>query len=222
MKIYTKLSFIILIIAFANKSFAQKKISEGTITYDISIKSAKSDKSLPNGLNGAALNIYLKPTQSRSEMTSSLGKETDVFDNKAGKGFILKEYSGQKLMITLTNQNWSQKNQWNENLKFMVSNEIETIAGYQCKKAIGTSEDGRTVTVYFAPDIVIVNDKYNGSFSQLPGLPIKYELTSGDLIFTYTLKTVNYDPVASALFAEPKTGFRIMTYNENQQLKKGE
>ena len=96
-------------------------------------------------------------------MKSSLGTETNVYDNKSDKGFILKEYSGQKLMITVNKENWIQKNQWNDNMKFNISDDLETIAGYKCKKAVGTTADGRSFTVYFAPDIVITNKKYNNS-----------------------------------------------------------
>src|SRR6478672_3197677 len=104
-------------LSFATSSFAQKQLTEGTVTYDISIESAKAEAPIANGLNGAALTLFLKPSISRTEMSSTLGTETTVFDNKLGKGFILKEYSGQKLMITTNRDNWLQKNQWNDNLK---------------------------------------------------------------------------------------------------------
>ena len=221
MNIISKILFSGLLLASVTQIQAQKQLVEGTITYNITITSAKSEAPVANGLNGASLKIYLNSKESRSEMTSTLGTETNVFDNTTGKGFILKEYSGQKLMITLNKQNWLQKNEWNDNLKFTIGSQVENIAGYSCKKATGVSDDGRTITVYFTPSIVIANKKYNSSFDQLPGLPVKYEVKSGNLVFNYTLDNLNYDPVAATMFDAPKSGFRIMTYEENQQLKKG-
>ncbi|MDB5201451.1 MAG: hypothetical protein JWQ27_860 [Ferruginibacter sp.] len=200
---------------------AQKQFGEGTISYDIAIEATNADAPIAGGLSGAELTLYLKPTVSRSEMKSSLGVETNVYDSKAGKGFILKEYSGQKLMISTTRQNWLQKNQWNDNMRFTISNELQEIAGYKCKKAVGSTTDGKTFTVYFTPDIVLTNKQYNNSFEQLPGLPVQYELQSGNLVFKYTLKKISDEPVAAAKFDAPKSGFRVMTYEENQQLKKG-
>lgn len=221
MNLITKIVASTFIFLSGYNVFAQKNITEGTLSYTISIQSANSEAPVANNLNGAKFNIYLTPSESRSEMISSLGIETNVYNNNTGKGFILKEYSGQKLMITLNKENWSQKNEWNDNLKFTISNEVKSIGGYDCKKATGTANDGKTITVYFAPGISIANKKYNNSFDQLPGLPVQYELRSGNLNFKYLLTGINYDPIASAKFDAPKAGFRIMTYDENQQLKKG-
>ncbi|MBS1496520.1 MAG: hypothetical protein JSU03_02535 [Bacteroidetes bacterium] len=200
---------------------AQKNISEGLIKYSISIESSKTDAPLANKLNGATFNVYLTPTESRTEMISTLGTETNVYNNNSGKGFILKEYSGQKLMITLNKENWLQKNEWNNNLKFTISNEVKSIAGYECKKATGITSEGKMITVYYAPGITVANKEYNNSFDNLPGLPVQFELKSGNLVFKYQLTDINNDPVAASKFDTPKTGFRIMTYEENQQLKKG-
>ena len=222
MKCLIKIGLVVLFFASVNNIYGQKQFSEGTLTYSISIQSDKTEAPVSNSLNGAELNLFIKPFQSRSEMKSTLGTETNVYDNRSGKGFILKEYSGQKLMITVNKENWAQKNQWNDNMKFITSNDLENIAGYKCKKAVGATLDGRSFTVYFAPDIIVTNKKYNNSFEQLPGLPVQYELKSGNLIFKYTLSNISYDPVASVKFDAPKAGFRIMSYEENQQLKKGE
>ena len=155
-------------------------------------------------------------------MISTPGTETTVYDNKNGKGFILKEYSGQKLMITTTADNWAQKNQVNSNLNFEVQMGTTVIGGYTCKKATSKSENGKTYTVYYDPSIIIVNKQYNNAFSQLAGLPVQYELSSGNLVFKYTLIGMSMDVLSASKFEAPKTGFRIMSYEENQQLKKGE
>src|SRR5690606_9166865 len=111
-----------------------------------------------------------------------------------GKGFILKEYSGQKLMITMTRQNWEQKNKKNKTVEFAVDNEWVTIAGVRCKKATGTTEDGNNWVVYFDPTKQIADKDYNNAFSQLPGLPVQYEMKSGNLTFSYTLDQINNNP----------------------------
>lgn len=217
------LQFIALLICscFVFNSYGQKIISEGILQYKISIESTKSENEMVNSLNGAELTLYLKPTVSRSEMKSTLGMESTVFNIRNGAGFILKEYSGQKLMISMNEENWSQKNRLYENMNFTLANEMFSIAGYQCKKATAILADGKVFTVYFDPSLLISNKKYNNAFFNLPGLPVQYELQSGNLNFKYILSRINYDAVPQSKFEAPKTGFRIMTYEENQQLKKG-
>jgi len=200
---------------------AQKQLSEGTVSYTISIDSDK-EPALASGLDGATLSLFLKPSVSRTDMSSKLGTETTVYDTRNNKGFILKEYSGQKLMITVNKENWLQKNQWNDDITFTIDDQLRDIAGYQCKKATGKNAEGKEFVVYFTPEISVVNSTYNNSFAQLPGLPVQYELKSGNLRFKYTLTKISYDPVSAVKFEAPRTGFRIMTYEENQQLKKAE
>ncbi len=221
MKIFTMLAVLALGL-FSSNTFAQKVFTEGMLKYNISIESANGEKQLSSTLNGATLSVFLTKEKSRSEMISTPGTETTVYDNKNGKGFILKEYSGQKLMITTTAENWSQKNQVNSNLNFETLQGTTTIGSYVCKKAIAKSENGKTYTVYYDPSIIIANKQYNNAFSQLAGMPVQYELSSGNLIFKYSLIGVNSEILTAAKFEAPKTGFRIMSYEENQQLKKGE
>lgn len=207
---------------FNTKTSAQKILNDVVLTYDISIQSAKGEKQIAGALNGATLSLYLTKDKSRSEMISTPGTESTIFDNKTGKGFILKEYSGQRLMVTTNSDNWSQKNQVNSKLKFNIDNSTEVIAGYNCKKAIAESGDGKLYTVYFDPTYSIVNKTYNNAFPQIPGLPVQYELESGNLKFKYLLSKLSNEAINVTKFEAPKSGFRVMTYEENQQLKKGE
>ena len=199
----------------------QKLFNEGILTYNISIESSKGEKQVTGSLNGAVINIYLTREKSRTEMISTPGTETTVFDDKTGKAFILKEYSGQKLMISLTEENRAEKNKVNSNLKFVIDNSITTVAGYACKKATAVSADGKSYTVFFDPTVTPVNKDYNYGFPQLPGLPVQYELQSGNLVFRYSLVKYSAESIAANKFEVPKTGFRVMSYEENQQLKKG-
>ena len=206
---------------FFNNSFAQKGVNEATLSYNIGIESLNDKPALSKSLDGATLTVYLKGTASRSDMVSSLGTESNLYDSKTGNGFILKEYSGQKLMISLTKENWAQKNQYFQNMQFSIDNTEQTIAGFKCRKATAKLDGGKNFVVYFMPDMLTANKEYNNAFNQLPGIPVKYELESGKLKFTYTLTNITYDNIPVSKFDIPKSGFRIMTYDENQQLKKG-
>ena len=154
-------------------------------------------------------------------MVSSLGKEITIFNSKTDNAVILKEFSGQKLMITLTKNNWKTKNTQNSGLKFDLLNETKVVAGYTTRKAIAKTAEGRSFVVYYTTDLIPVNKEYDATFTNLPGLPIEYEVESGKTKFKYTLSRISYEPVLVSQFDFPTNGYRVMTYEENQQLKKG-
>lgn len=219
---YSRLVFFLALSFFAQNISAQKILSEGKLVYKISIESTNGEKQPGGSLTGATLSVFLTKDKSRTEMISTPGTETLIYDSKLRKGTILREYSGQKLMITATAENWAQKNQVNNTLTFTTDKTPVTIAGYTCNKATAQSSDGKKYTVYYDPSTEIANKTYNNAFPQLRGLPVQFELQSGNLVFKYTLTDYNTEEVQSGKFSAPTAGFRIMTYEENQQLKKGE
>lgn len=208
------------LLALMLPAHAQRSIAEATIVYDMEIQNGNGPQAAGT-LTGAETTIYLKGNNSRTDMISSLGKEVTIYNSKTNSAVILKEFSGQKLMITLTKENWIAKHKMYSNIKFELTSETKTIAGYNTKKAIAKMPDGKTFEVYYAPELVPANKEYDPTFSTLPGLAIQYEIESGKMKFKYTLSKINYDAVQVSLFDFPVSGYRVMTYEENQNLKKG-
>ena len=213
-------SLFISMMAAAISSTAQKTLSDGTLVYDIVIQTGSKEPQMADALDGATTTVYLKGSKSRTDMVNSLGNESTIHDSKSGNAVVLKEYSGQKLMITLTNENWLAKNKAYDNITFTLTDETKTIAGYTCKKAIAKMSNGKTFVVYYSPDIVAENKDYNATFKNLPGLAMQYEIENGTMKINYTLAKINFDPVPVAKFDFPKTGYRVMTYEESQAVKK--
>ncbi|MBP6430203.1 MAG: DUF4412 domain-containing protein [Ferruginibacter sp.] len=200
--------------------FAQKTISEGTIVYDVTVNTGNKEPQMADALDGATTTVYLKGAKSRTDMVSALGNESNIHDAKTGNAVILKEYSSQKLMITLTKENWESKNKAYKDVTFEFTNDTKTIAGYNCKKAIAKMANGKTFVVYYSSDVVVANKEYNHTFINLPGLAMEYEIEAGKTKIKYTLSKIDFGVVAASKFDTPKTGYRVMTYEENQQMKK--
>ncbi len=209
--------FIVLLLLNAFTLNAQKIISEGTLTYNISIQTGSSEPKMADMLDGATTTIYIKANQSRSELVSGLGSEVTIYDSKKESGVILKDYSGQKLMITLTKEDWDKKNSKYEGITFETTNETMNIAGYNCKKAIAKLRDGSSFVVYYTPELEVAEKDYDSQFKNLPGLALQYEWQSGKIKFKYTLSNISFDSVSSSKFEIPKSGYRIMTYSETKK-----
>jgi len=214
-----KISYILTlagIILSAGQVTAQRKLTEATISYDIIINTSNKAAQPADLLDGATSVIYLKGNSSRSEMVSSLGTQSTIVDGKTGNVTMLKDYGEQKYMIKMTPDNWKQSNRKYEGVSFTYANEYKTIAGYNCQKAIGRLADSSTFTVYFTKELVPVNKDFQYLNKNLPGLAMEYEATLGKMRVTYTVSTINFNPVVQSKFDLPKSGYRVMTYEESK------
>ena len=214
---FSNAGILIIYLLSAFTASAQKVISEGTLVYNISIQTGSGEPKMADMLDGATTTIYIKGSQSRSELVSGLGSEVTIYDSKNGSGVILKDYSGQKLMITLTKDDWDKKNSKYEGITFETTNETLNIAGYNCKKAIAKLKDGSSFVVYYTPELEVADKGYDSQFKNLPGLALQYEWQSGKMKFKYTLSKINFDAVSSIKFDIPKSGYRVMTYGETKK-----
>lgn len=215
MKKTLNLIIVLFILSALNRADAQKRITEGTISYDIVVSTGNSNPSIADMFDGATSIVYLKGPQTRFERVSSLGVESTIIDNKTGKVTVLKEYGEQKYMITMTPENWKDANKKYEGITFGYENEYKDIAGYKCQKAVGTMKDGTKINVFFTKDLVPNNREFEYAYKSLPGMAMEYETTIGNLKVTYTVSKVNFGIVPAVKFDLPKSDFRVMTYEES-------
>ncbi len=216
MKLYKTILFVASFFVCLS-SQAQKNLSEGSLVYNITVETGSAEPKMADMLDGATTTVYLKGTQSRTEMISGLGSEATIYNATNGSGVILKDYSGQKLMITLTPQDWEKNNKKYEGITFENTGETADIAGFSCKKAIARLKDGSTFTVYYTTDVNVSNKNYDYQFKTLPGLAVQYEMTNGKMKFKFTLSKINYSVVPPAKFEIPKSGYRVLTYEETKK-----
>lgn len=205
------------VLLLASISFGQRKLSEATIYYDIVINTSNATPSAADMLDGATLVISLKGASSRSDMISSLGKQSTIIDGRTGSVAILKEYGNQKFMTTLTKDDWGNSNKKYDGIAYAIQNDFKTIAGYNCQKAIGKLQDGTSFTVYFTKELVPENDDFQYMTKNLPGLAMQYEASLGKTKVVYTVSQINFNVVPLSKFDLPKAGYRVMTYGENMR-----
>jgi GLPGLI family protein len=216
-----KKHFVILLISCLGMLYtasAQRKVSELTLVYDASISSGSKEPKLADAFDGHTKTIYVKGNMSRAEMASAIFSSAAIHDSKAGTSVVLKEVSGQKLLIRMTSENWAETNKRYEGITFANTSDTKTIAGYNCIKAVATFPDGTTFSVYYTPDIVPENKDYEYLFKNLNGLPLEYELVQGKLTIKYTVSKINLNPVPASKFDIPKSGYREMTYEESKKM----
>lgn len=198
--------------------YSQKKVTELTLVYDASVSSGNAEPKMADAFDGATSTLYLKGNLSRLEMNSALFSSTTIHDSKTGTATVLREVSGQKLMIRMSAENWKEKNRRYENMVFTNTGETKDIAGYKCQKAEAKTADGATFTVYYTPELVPENRDYDYQFRTLNGLPLEYILTRGKMTIKYTVSKISLNPVPASKFDLPQSGYRVMTYEESKKI----
>ena len=212
-----KLTTLVVLTVFLTLSaMGQKKFTEGTISYDIVINTGSDKPKAADFFDGATSTVYLAGNKSRTEMVSSLGTQSTIIDGAKNSIAILKEYGEQKYMIQLTPSNWREANRKFENVQFTYSDDTKTILGYKTKKAVGKLADGTTFTVWYTTDLIPENKDFQYVNRSLPGLAMQYESNMGSLNVVYTVSKLNFNPVPSAKFDLPKSGYRVMSYEESK------
>jgi len=215
--VYTYLVLFLLPDLFITAA-AQKRITEGKITYDLIINTGEKDPKIADMFDGATSTLYIKGKSSRWELVSSLGKQSIIIDGKTGNATELREYGDSKYMITMTPENWKESNKKYEGTTFSYYEEYKSIQGYNCQKALGKMKDGTEFTVYFTRELIPENKDFQYANKDLPGLAMEYESAIGNLKVIYRVSQISFNVIPAATFDLPKTGFRVLTFEESNKI----
>ncbi|MFL5773577.1 MAG: hypothetical protein ACJ75F_10490, partial [Flavisolibacter sp.] len=101
---------LILSLGLVCEAHAQKKFTEGTISYDIVINTGSDKPRNADYLDGTTVVNYIKGNKSRTETVSLLGTLTTIHDRDKNSIVILKEFGEQKYMVTMTPDDWKDAN----------------------------------------------------------------------------------------------------------------
>ena len=204
--------FILLLIC-AHNVYSQKRLSEGSIRYEVAMETAQ-DKVVSK----ASFIQMVKGSHYRSELSNNLGKTTTIFDIREGNGCSLREYGAQKIMIPMNRNQWDKKAEINKNMLFKLSDEKKEIIGYPCTMATAVMEDSSLVVVFFTQEIIPENLGMELQFSQLPGIVLEYKSIKKKSQVTYSAVSINFEPVPIQKFDLPKMGFRVMEFDESKKM----
>ena len=218
MHTYIKIALTVILVFTGFSSFSQKRITEGTITYDLIVQTGNSNPTIADMFNGASSVVYLKGYLCRFDIANALGVQSTIVDKKTGDVNVIKEFGEQKYIIKMTSDNWLDANKKYDSIQFRFTEEYKDIAGYHCQKAVGTMKDGTVLNVFFTRELIADNREFEYAYKNLPGLAMEYETSIGSYKITYRVSKINFNIVSSSKFDLPKSGFRIMSYEESQSV----
>ncbi len=215
-----KIITLFLIILSSSFVFAQKKLTEGKLVFDITYPDADLDANTL-AMMPTESTIYFKGQMSRAEIKMQMGNTVAITDGKEGVTTTLMDMMGNKMAIKFTKEDIEKEKKKNGNEKpdVKITDETKTIAGYLCKKAVITTKNSNdkttTMNIWFTKDIAAPNSMRSGAsnYEGLDGFMMEFETKMNSLTMKMTCRSAEQTTVENSMFVIPE-GYKTMTMDE--------
>ena len=150
-----KSSFTFILLFLVSSGMMAGKPFDGVITYKISYPDSKFTEAQLS-MAPKVMTVSVKGSKARTEMNVGGGLVVEILDYVAKTKVTLINMMGQKFAIKTTSEEIEKENAGQPKGAVTITNETKNIAGYNCKKAIVTTNDDgvkSTFEVWFTDEI---------------------------------------------------------------------
>lgn len=222
MKKLLQLSFLFIFTISAFSTFAQKKISNGSVKYEIT--DLKGDNPQLAMLKGTMISMGFLDGKQKMDlaMMGGMMRVQTIMDAKDPENpTILMDMMGQKIHIADAGEEFADRmgaglmsqEEGAPELKINYDKkDKKTIAGYKCSLATLQGKEGPPIKMYITNKISPANSQFQEMFSNLDGFPMQIMFEAEGFGVTITAQEVK-DKIDAANFAVPE-GYTKMTAEE--------
>ena len=199
-------------------SFAQ--MEEGHISFDIDVSSEEEGMEMAVMMfSGSTLDLYFADNKARTDMDmGSMMSMSTIMDNGTGEILMLMAGMIGEKAVKTTSEELNAEEEETPEYKVELTKEKKTIAGYKCKKAIVTDEEGDELIYWYTEDIKTSTPDAKSALAQLPGQALEYSIDKNGLMMSFTatkVATSLSDADKKEKFSmEVPEGYEEMTFEE--------
>jgi GLPGLI family protein len=222
MKRITTVMLVVAIFALAFSNSATAKDFKGIITYKISYSGSDLDDQTKAML--PKMMIYkIKNNLARTEMDlGGMGKQVQIINGDEKVVYSLMDMMGQKMVIKMTEEEINAEIDKQQEFSVQQYDETKEIAGYECKKAVISSEDEAGNKTSF---IVYYTQELGGSalnfdnpmFKNIDGVLMEFEMDQGPMKMKLEAVSVKKENVPDSEFVVPD-GYQELTKEQMQNM----
>lgn len=201
----------------AGPVYAQHYVSDARIVYKLELPPEQLQ--MDAMLEGSTLTQYIRGHLSRIDMNLNVVRYTYLINSKEQHLVTLIDNHGDKYLIRSGKEEYDKELKQYASIQFKDEPVTKELVGYTCKKAIGTTPDGKTFEVYYAPGLIPENRHYNRRFVNLKGIPLQFEIitrTGAKMLVTAT--SIDLHPVQASMFEVPVSGYKVISKEELQKM----
>lgn len=212
----------VMVCAFVVTSIAQ--ITEGHANYKVDVSSDEPEMAMAiSMMQGTTLDIYFKDKSTRTDVSmGAIMKIQTIIDGTSEDVLMLMSGMVGKKAIKTSIEELEKQSKDEEEPQFDVQliDETKELAGYKCKKAVLTDEEGNEMTFWYTEDIKVNSKGQNYLNDKVPGFPMQYEMNQGGMLMSFTIDSFEKKlKNASELFSqEIPDGYEEMTMEELQSM----
>ncbi len=211
-----------LLLTMVSMSFGQKKISEGTITYEV-------EWQLPAQMQAYAamfpkeVQVYFKGDSASWKNENPMSTTTTITNAKAEFTRLLLDVPmmGKKFSVTFTPADVENMRDKMPEYVITPGTESKTLAGYKVLKHSMTEKRSNTSSeAWFTKDIQVPQNSFTQFFDTQYGFPVEFSSFTQGVGIKARVKEVKAGPVpADAFRAGPE--YEVMTVEELMQIQGG-
>lgn len=210
----SSLTFILLFMVSA--ALVAGKPFDGVITYKISYPDSKFSEAQLN-MFPKLMTVSIKGSKARTEMNVGGGTTVEIVDYMSKSKIALINMMGQKYAIKQTTAEIKKENEGQAVGTVNITNETKNIAGYNCKKAIVTTDDDgvkTTFEVWFTEEIGGKEANFdNPMYKNIPGVMLEFLLKTPQVNMKLSATSIEKKSVAAKNFEIP-SDYTLTTQEE--------
>jgi len=207
--------FFLLIFSAASIAKAQKKITEGTITYSMAYD-LPADKQMMAATLPTVVTFYFRGDSTAAIFNQGVAtiKGVSVLKDNFHSLLIDIPSSLKKIAVVLTPAEVEQEKAAIPQLTGVRGTEKQMVDGYNCTKEMVTDpKSGATYEIWLTNDIEVPSNSISRPVSMFGGVPVKFVTFNSGLKINAEIREMKEVPIPAGFFT-PTKEYERMTYTE--------
>lgn len=185
-------------------------IREGTIEYSLSFPE-HDPQSLMAGMLPEKTTLYFSNDRQLADLSAGMGmfRTSMVVNNSKRQAEYHMSVMSRKLVSCLGPGDLSLFQQGSHALEIIFTNETDSIAGYQCRKALALFNrmEMPEAELWYTDAIGIKDPNWFGPYAEIPGVLLRYDVMQYGMRMRLTATSVTPGPVDEERF-RPREGYQ--------------
>jgi GLPGLI family protein len=187
------------------KSFLHSTVTEGVIEYALTFPDYDPEGLMAGMLPEKTILTFTEDKQI-AELSAGMGvfKTTVMASTPDKKVDYSMSVMSKRLVAQLAPRDLGLFNKESETLTILYTDEVDTIAGYPCKKAIAVHNgiDQPEAEIWYTDAIKVHDPNWYGPYMNVPGMMLRYEIKQYGMRMRLDAISVTPGPVDEKKFAE--------------------
>ena len=205
-KIIPKTTLTFILLFFISAALVAGKPFDGVITYKITYPDSKLSEAQLN-MSPKVMTVSVKGSKARTELNIGGGSEIGIVDYATKSKITLINMMGQKFAIKQTTAELAKENAGQPKGTVNITNETKNIAGYNCKKAVVTTDEDGVKTsfdVWFTDELGGKDANFDDPvYQEVPGVMMEFIIKTPQMSMKLSATSVEKKAVAAKDFEIP-------------------